>query len=91
MRRKEGIGSQTFCRILHGSEAMAAQGWSPQWVKEKGVKHMEHDFLCTLAGRAFSAYSFTPVWLATFAAIGLCASCETHRGSASDNSDSLES
>ena len=85
MRRKEGIGSQTSCRILHGSEAMAAQGWSPQWVKEKGVKHMEHDFLCTLAGRAFSAYSFTPVCLATFAAIGLCTSCETPDDSASDS------
>eukprot|EP00973_Karenia_brevis_P028888 3983278-Karenia_brevis.AAC.1 len=69
---------------------MAAQGWSPQWLKEVGSKHKDHEFLCTLAGRAFSAYTFTPVALATMAAIGLRKGMATGDEVASHSSDSID-
>ena len=57
-------------RIMHGREMMKAMGWDPAWSNPLGAKWGDHDFLCGLAGHAFSAYTFAPVALATFASMG---------------------
>ena len=49
-------------------------GWHWQWFKPglpSGSKSHSHEFLCSLAGRSFSAFTFLPVVLAALASMGL--------------------
>ena len=71
MRWKRDQSSGVFCRLLHGREALRVMGWDFSWFNKAGTQNYDHEFLCTLAGRAFSTYTFTPVCIATLAAMGL--------------------
>eukprot|EP00973_Karenia_brevis_P000513 72312-Karenia_brevis.AAC.1 len=64
-------------------------GWDHSFFRNLGGKADDHDFLCTLAGRAFSAFAFVPVAIATLAAIGL--SGEASGASGVNDSEDLSS
>ena len=72
MRCQKDEKSAPVCRLLHGREVMKLQGWDDSWYKAGATQNYDNEFLCRLAGRAFSCYTFTPVCLAAFAAMGLC-------------------
>ena len=71
MRRQEVSGGRVQVRMLHGVEAMRAMGWDLcHYAPAAGPDSHDHDVLCTLAGRAFSSYTFSAVAMALMAAIG---------------------
>ena len=74
MRMQAAPEDRPVARLMHGKEVMSAMGWHRQWFKPglpSGSKSNSHEFLCSMAGRSFSAFTFLPVALAALASIGL--------------------
>lgn len=74
IRMQASPEDRPVARLMHGKEMMSAMGWHWQWFKPglpSGSKSHSHEFLCSLAGRSFSAFTFLPVVLAALASMGL--------------------
>ena len=94
MRMQASPEDRPVVRLMHGKEVMSAMGWHRQWFKPglpSGSKSNSHEFLCSLAGRSFSAFTFLPVVLAALASMGLHAKDLVQDGEVQDKDDEGDS
>ena len=73
LRKKSAVGEDLIVRLMTGVEAMRAMGWDVQHYHHATLPldASQHDVLATLAGRAFSGFSFAALASCAMAAIGL--------------------